>query len=270
MNSPGISQTETLIQNIRQYLTLQEVNEPQVSGYINSLREDGTWPDIQYVSTGLGEIPIRNHLFRMIDMAVAYNKKQCRFYNDPRCLNAINKALNHWLGANYSSQNWWWVKIGFPKRIGMVLLLMQNELAKEQMNRALKILEVTGIEGTGQNRVWMAGVVCMRGMLLDKPELIDAAMDAIKEELRITTDGGIQPDFSFFQHGPMQQFANYGLAFVEDMPMWIYAAHSTKYEFDKSKLGIFRDYILNGQQWVIWNGRYDISCVGRHLHPGSV
>ncbi|OHB49007.1 MAG: hypothetical protein A2Y10_01045 [Planctomycetes bacterium GWF2_41_51] len=270
VNSAVISQTETLKKNMCEYLILQEIKDDDIANYIKTLREDGTWADIQYINTGLGEIPIVHHLLRMIEMSVAYNKTQCRYYKDKQCLNAINKALNHWIGAKYSSPNWWWVKIGFPRRIGFAAMLMQNELSQEQMDGVIKILEAAGIEGTGQNKVWLAGVVCMRGMLLDKPELIETAMKAIESELRITTDEGIQPDFSFFQHGPMQQFANYGLSFLEDMPMWIYAAQGTKYEYDKSKLSILRDYILKGQQWVIWNGRYDISCVGRHLHPDSV
>lgn len=270
VNIPGISQVEILKKNMCEYLILQEVKDDDIANYIKTLRDDGTWADIQYVSTGLGEIPIVHHLLRMIEMSAAYNKTQSKFYKDKQCLNAINKALNHWIGAKYSSSNWWWVKIGFPRRIGFAALLMQNELSQEQMNGVIKILEAAGIEGTGQNKVWLAGVVCMRGMLLNKPELIDPAMEAIQSELRITTDEGIQPDFSFFQHGPMQQFANYGLSFIEDMPMWVYAAQGTKYEFDESKKAILRDYILKGQQWVVWKGRYDISCVGRHLHPDSV
>lgn len=265
------TQTEILIKNLQEYMLLQQVSESQISNYINSLQPNGTWPDIQYVHVGRGEIPIRFHLLRMFEMAVAYNQKQCRYYKDANCLAAVNKALNHWLDTNYSNPNWWWVKIGFPKRIGMTMLLMRDELTNEQVKKGLKILEVTSIEGTAQNRVWMAGVGCLRGMLSDDLSLIVAALDAIKSELRITVDNeGVSPDFSFFQHGPMQQFANYGLSFLEDMPMWIYTTHGTQYGFGNEKLAVLRNYILKGQQWVVWKGRYDISCVGRHLHPDSV
>lgn len=70
---------------------------------------------------------------------------------------------------------------------------------------------------TGQNKVWLAGNVLIRGLLLNDAELIKEARENICSEIVLGQKEGIQPDWSFHQHGPQQQFGNYGLSFLCNM-----------------------------------------------------
>ena len=56
----------------------------------------------------------------------------------------------------------------------------------------------------------------MRGLLQDDFELVKAARDTIVSEIMTGMQEGIKSDWSFHQHGPQQQFGNYGLAFLTE------------------------------------------------------
>ncbi|MFK8061088.1 MAG: polysaccharide lyase family 8 super-sandwich domain-containing protein, partial [Polaribacter sp.] len=63
------------------------------------------------------------------------------------------------------------------------------------------------------------------------------------------------------------QFGNYGLSFLEDMIKCYQFLHNTPYQFKNEKIAILRNYVLEGQQWIAWNNKYDISAAGRQLFP---
>ena len=78
-------------------------------------------------------------------------------------------------------------------------------------------------------------------------------------DIVVTTQEGIQPDFSFHQHGPQQQFGNYGLAFAGETVKWAAVLHGSAWAMPAEKLGIFRRYLLDGERWWGWRGKMDIS-----------
>lgn len=73
---------------------------------------------------------------------------------------------------------------------------------------------------TGQNKVWLAGNVLVRALLQEDKELVRQARDTIVSEIVTGQTEGIQPDWSFHQHGTQQQFGNYGLAFLASMSFY--------------------------------------------------
>lgn len=70
---------------------------------------------------------------------------------------------------------------------------------------------------TGQNKVWLAGNVLIRALLQNDEALVKKARDIIVSEIVLGQKEGIKSDWSFHQHGPQQQFGNYGLSFVSGM-----------------------------------------------------
>jgi chondroitin AC lyase len=121
---------------------------------------------------------------------------------------------------------------------------------------------------TGQNKVWCAGIGIVKGLLYDDQVLIERSVEDIWSELRVSTEEGIQPDWSFHQHGPQQQFGNYGLSFGRDMIQWASILRSSEYELSGDKLSILRNYMLNGVSWVGWNGFLDFNACGRQIDRG--
>ena len=67
---------------------------------------------------------------------------------------------------------------------------------------------------TGQNKVWLAGNVMTRALLQNDRQLVKAARDTIASEIFVGREEGIKSDWSFHQHGPQQQFGNYGMSFL--------------------------------------------------------
>ena len=131
---------------------------------------------------------------------------------------------------------------------------------------------------TGQNRVWIAGNNVMKAAIVGDIALMRRAAGIIADEITVARielgvpDEGIQPDWSFHQHGPQQQFGNYGMAFATDITRWAIVLRNTRYALPEEKVDILRHYLLDGLNWTCWNGGdgvMDISACGRQLFPNS-
>ena len=73
---------------------------------------------------------------------------------------------------------------------------------------------------TGQNKVWLAGNVLIRALLQNDWQLAKEARKVIASEITLGQKEGIKADWSFHQHGPQQQFGNYGLSFICNMSFY--------------------------------------------------
>jgi len=238
-----------------------------VEKYLAELSSDGSWPEIDYTSKERGGWPPRNHISRLLVIAKAYQTKGTQFYHKKSVSEKIHLGLNYWLDNDFQCPNWWYPEIGVPQVLAPIMILMEVELTPEQFEKGIKILNRSAIGMTGQNKVWQSGNVLLRNLLLKNEDTIRMAATSIQEELVVSTGEGVQPDWSYHQHGPQLQFGNYGLAYIDDMIKWITILRNTPFQFDESKVSILRNYLLEGQQWVTWKNRYDISACGRQLFP---
>jgi chondroitin AC lyase len=245
-----------------------EPAEPDsVANYLATMNVEGFWPEIDYASKERGGWPPKNHISRLLIIAKAYQTKGTQFYHKKAVSEKIHLGLNYWLDNDFQCPNWWYPEIGVPQVLAPVMILIEAELAPDQFEKGIKILNRSAIGMTGQNKVWQSGNVLLRNLLLKNEDTIRLAATSIQEELVVSTGEGVQPDWSYHQHGPQLQFGNYGLAYIGDMIKWITILRNTPFQFDESKVSILRNYLLEGQQWVTWKNRYDISACGRQLFP---
>ena len=236
--------------------------------FARSLAESGKWTDIDYESPARSAWPPQNHLTRMTAMAAAAGGSHASEQERLLLLQALHKAFNFWILHDFQCKNWWYNEIGSPQAVGIIALLLGDQLLpSERAYASYKSLARYPIDRTGQNRVWLAGNALMRGLLMSDGSQITEASQAIWAQIQITTDEGLQPDFSFHQHGAQQQFGNYGLAFCVETARWGEILRGTRWALSPEKLGLFREYLLSGQNWVSWNGYMDISSCGRQLMP---
>lgn len=241
-----------------------------IDRYIEALGQTGTWPDIDYTDTDRGAWQPRQHLLRVLDMARAYAKVGHPLAGSPRLQAAIETALAHWVREDYQNANWWFGRIGVPLSVAPMLVLMGDDLEPQLRDRAItQLLGPSTMGMTGQNKVWLAGIALIKGVLIEDPDLIGKAKTAIFEELRVTTQEGIQSDFSFHQHGPQQQWGNYGAGFGGDMLQWAAIFKGTDGALSPEQLDLLARYFLEGPAWVLWKGRMDISGCGRQIFRGS-
>lgn len=258
---------QQLHNNVLTNLLGDEVDTEEINEIFTTLGENGTWTDIDYLSKTRGYWSPRYHLTRMLEIARAYQNPKTEFYQKKDVSNKIHAALNHWLNNDFQSPNWWHPVIGTPMLLNPTLILMEPELSEEQLQKAMPVLNRCEIGRTGQNKVWQSGNVLLTSLLTKNAELIEKASESIKEELVVSTSEGVQPDWSYHQHGPQLQFGNYGLSYIGDMIKWISILRQTPYKFNENKVEILRNYLLKGQQWVTWKNEMDISACGRQIGP---
>lgn len=258
---------QQLHKNVLTNLLSGNIDLAEVKKNLDELNDDGTWADIDYPSKTRGSWSPRTHLSRLLEITRVYQTPGNEFYQKKEVSVKIHAALNHWLNNDFQSPNWWHPVIGTPMGLNPILILMEPELFKEQLEKAMPILNRCEIGRTGQNKVWQSGNVLFTSLLIRDVEMVKKAAESIKEELVVSTNEGVQPDWSYHQHGPQLQFGNYGLSYAGDMIKWISILRQTPFSFDESKVEILRNYLLEGLQWVVWQNEMDISACGRQIGP---
>lgn len=243
----------------------QATHPDTVRQYLNRQRTDGTWPDIDYKDQKRSGWEPRIHTERILELTKQYASAGSPFYRSEPVKSAIRKGLHYWFTRKPVCPNWWYNEIGVPKTLGSVFLLFEKELTETEKQSAIEVMEHSRFGMTGQNKVWLAGNVLTRALLQNDAALVRAARDTIVSEIVTGQKEGIQPDWSFHQHGTQQQFGNYGLAFLASMSFYSGVFAGTSMAFDEPQLEIVRRLVDEGYRWILWKGMMDISSLGRQF-----
>ena len=173
------------------------------------------------------------------------------------------RMLDFWIRTDSTSENWWWPRIGIPGAVCRTMLILDRKAGKDPKLKA--ILDRSYMGMTGQNKVWVAGIQLMKGLLYDDPAMVESGRDAILSEIRISDQEGLQSDWSFHQHGAQLQFGNYGLSWFEDMVFWTAALSGTRFAFPPEQTGLITKYYTNGLRWTLSGRMMDINACGRQI-----
>ncbi len=225
--------------------------------------EQGCWKDIDYKAKDRGSWPSTLHITRMYSLAKVYKSPGNKWENSGKISKMLHSGMAWWYANMPVCPNWWHNDIGVPKKLTTTLLMIREELSPEEIDGCLKVLERSKFGRTGQNKVWLAGNNLMKGLLIDDAELVMKARDIIAEEVFITEEEGIQPDWSFHQHGPQIQFGNYGLTYADVLSFWLRVLKGTEYAFNAEQTAIVCNMLKEGICWSLWKGIMDPSYCGR-------
>lgn len=237
----------------------------KIRNLLSTLRAEGSWPDINYADTKRSGWEPKQHAERILELTKLYCSDDPEFGRSDALREAIHRALGFWFRAGLRCKNWWYNEIGIPKTLGAAFVLLEEQLSDEERAAAVGVMEQSKFGMTGQNKVWLAGNVLIRGLLENDTTLVRAARDTIASEIVLGRREGIQEDWSFHQHGPQQQFGNYGLSYVSGMSFFARLFRGTSCAFDDGQQAILRRLVDNGYRWIIWNRYMDISSLGRQL-----
>lgn len=242
-------------------------NDSLTAVWLETFAADSTWHDIDYQSQQRGAWPPAFHVQRISQIARSYKTPSSPYFNSAEVRQTLHAALNKWFDMGLWCPNWWYNEIGGPRLLSPALLLLDGELTAEERTKAVKYMKQARIGMTGQNRTWLAGNVLVRGLLERNDSLVQIARDAIVAEVTVAAEGkeGIQPDHSFHQHGPQQQFGNYGLAYVSGIASWGKIFRGTPYALSAAQTLALRDLVIGGMSKIIWKGMMDVSSCGRQL-----
>lgn len=242
------------------------VTDDEVTKILSLQNADGSFRDIDYADTRASQCSQTWHAVRFRRLAVYHRQHP----GDKAVNRALHKALQYWGQTMPRTASWYYNQVNIPKAFGPGLLLVKDELSRKELQFASAIMHQAQTTRTGQNLVWEAGNLLMAG-LLDQDEALVRQMAAlIQGELSSAASAaGIQPDWSFLQHGNQLQFGNYGLSFVVSLAYWAKVLAGTSLALPQEKEALLRDYVCKGVGRTIWNGYMDPNALGRQIFPGS-
>jgi len=260
------------MQIIRERMLLPFLESPdmvRVNEYLQGLYPDGSWVDIDYADTSTTAWKPVEHLRRLEVLTHAWFTPASHLYHNPELRRQIGMGLDYWLRRD-PRRPWWWNSIGAPRIMGWILLMLDENLTVYQRTQGIKVLEKAILGSTGQNLVWQAEITARRALLQKDDSLLMKAFDLIASEIKISDKEGIQPDFSFHQHGQCLYNHGYGAGFAEDNAKLAALTAGTVFEYKPDKINLLSSLILDGSQWLARGPVSDYAAEGRELtRPGE-
>ncbi|NOY82203.1 MAG: polysaccharide lyase 8 family protein [Kiritimatiellaeota bacterium] len=236
-----------------------------VRRYMAEQQSDGSWTDIDYENRNRTSWAPTRHVSRIYRMARAWRHPDSPLHNDPELRGAILRAWDSWTRQDLKCPNWWYNVIGVPRIVYRAMLLMGSELTSEQFKAGIRILRNAKLGMTGQNLVWVAEVTVARGCLEQDPWTVQLAFRRMADEIQVGLGEGIQPDYSFYQHGTQLYNGGYGKGFSRDCAYFAALGRGTCFAFGKDRIETLVAYLLDGQQWMVRGPVFDYSACGREI-----
>jgi Polysaccharide lyase family 8, C-terminal beta-sandwich domain./Polysaccharide lyase family 8, super-sandwich domain./Polysaccharide lyase family 8, N terminal alpha-helical domain. len=255
---------DTLLSRYRQYLfRTANPGEQTVNKWKHELNAAGQWPDINYADTDPGGWKLRSHLERLKEMAWGWANPASPHYHNQLLWEKINAALDHWLAHRYQSSNWWQNEIGVPRWMRDIIILLRNDLTPQRLKQSMEVLSqmVVHDDYVAGNLIWGADLGLHYGALTGNDTLIHHCRNLVLNEIKIGRGEGIQPDYSFQQHGRRLQMYQYGKAYLCEAMRMAWQCRETALAFPQEKLNILTDFVTNGWQWM---------ARGIHTVPGTM
>lgn len=250
-----------------------EVNEEAIARYMNQIRTDGSFPDLDYVATYEGAyFPCGAHLKRLSSMAVAYRKPESKYHASGKLLNKIVAGLDYWYKVRPLSKNWWFNEIGAPQDYMVALILLKDKISdKKLLHYSSFLRDLTGNKGhKGKNRTWVSYITIHKGCIENNLELVQTGFKSIASTIQVVPrqgEEGIKMDGSFHQHRPQLYSGGYGLSYVDDIAYYLQLVKGTAFDtyFTQEKKDIFIHLLLNGHRWLGYRETFDFGTVGRNI-----
>lgn len=116
---------------------------------VNSIREDGSWANINYEDVSRIAFDHRNHLRNMVLISMAYKNPKSKHHKSKKAKKAVISALEFWVDHDFICDNWWYNQIGTPNSLVTVMLIMDEELPKELVDEARPIIGRAQLNASG-------------------------------------------------------------------------------------------------------------------------
>jgi chondroitin AC lyase len=245
-------------------------DDRRVRHILETLKDDGTWPGINYADTSRIAFEHTRHLDNMILMARAYTIKDSKYKGDKQLKQAIDKSLNYWLENDFICENWWNNQIGTPGSMINLLYLLDNDLTREQTDKMIRIAGRANMNASGArpsgDRVKIAALLAKNLLFQRNEAAFDEIIKIIEGEMKLYTkeseavnaegsrnrnyfEGGrgMQADFSFHHRiDRVNNTTSYGLGFLSSYVEFAELVNGTKYQFTGNAVKLATDYFLDG------------------------
>lgn len=227
----------------------------------------------------------------LVKIAKAYITPGTKYYKNEKIKNEVFDALE-WLYDNAYHEglpelgNWWQWELGIPKKLNDLLMLMYNDIPRENRIKYLKASQYFQPDAkwsaaspsasystapnkrlsTGGNRIDTSIISFLRGVLMeDKIQILDGLDSAIEVGELVTSGDGFYKDGSFVQHDNVAYNGTYAAVLFEGLGSILWLIDGTEFKINDSKLNNIYDSILNGYTYLMINGGINDSVSGRSI-----
>lgn len=233
----------------------------------------GLFTDLDYKDQTASQWQPGYHWRRLSRLAVEYQDPRSPNWHSDRVKSCVIKAIRTWVAQPPIANNGWWNLIGVPTEMARIFVLMENEIGPELVRSSIPLLNYAvkpdyyDYHGpaTGENLLWETFNHIAACVLTKDVEGIKRAVNASAGAIAITEKEGIQPDYSFYQHGIQSYAFGYGKAFSLTAAQILYAVSGTSFDMPGEKVGILSNYILEGQQWCSYHKMLEYTAMGREI-----
>jgi chondroitin AC lyase len=264
-----------IMENIRKDHQSPEANaENEAARWLKQLNKKGAFDDIDYANRGQASWQPLQHLYRMYTWAVAYTSSQ-NHKDSPELHKAITQALTYWHETHPTSPNWYMQQIACPQLMGVILILMRvspkglpPELEKKLIGRMEDEggrPDQKGSQGTAANKLSIALHWVYRGCLTQDDKTLAFGIEQAYQPVRLTTDQGLQYDYSYQQHGKQLYIGGYGMEIVEGVSKLALYTRQTPYALPEEKLNLLGKFIRETYIPVIRGRFFLYNVLGRGL-----
>jgi chondroitin AC lyase len=262
---------ERIVERYRERLLEEPPDDAdELRPLVGRLDGDGRFSDVDYDDRSRTSWEPTRVLERVAALARAYRGPDHPLGGDEDVREAAVRALGYWLDHDPESDNWWHNDIGAPRAMREALALSGEWLDADTRAEAAAVLGRVETDGTGANLLWTAEIEFLYGCFADDSErALSAARRAIAE-IRITTGEGIQPDYSFHQHGPRFQQFHYGQSFVDTAASFAALVEDTGCAVPAEKRTLLADLVLEGHRRMQRGGVVSPATLDRAVsRPGA-
>ena len=270
--------------------------EPTVDvvSLISSQNQNGTWSDIDYSDKSPSLWQLEHHLDRLVDISRAYRQGNA---SDSILLTSATKGLTHWYDNNYTNPNWWYGKIGVPRRLLAIAYLLDDSLPTDlqtKISHSLNAIDSDDFPARpGGDRIQVLSNHAKVLLWRRDYEGVKNILNKIEAEARIApyeevmydaggglgvrnnwrpSGRGVQSDMSFHHRGDrVNSTLTYGLELPEYFSYWAKMLKDTELRFKPESINFIIDYYLDGVCRHLVAGRYaEPTIMNRELsRPGA-
>lgn len=270
------------------------VASPEAVTWAATIDGEGRWPDVDYQDQSTSLWQLEKHLDRLVEMAASLGGDPQK---NPAVYDAVIRGLRQWFDGGYTNPNWWYAKIGVPRRMLSLAYLLDGMLPpvlEARIDDALRVIDSDDFPARpGGDRIQVlsnhAKVLLWRrdysgvGAIFKKIE--DEARVAPYEEVMFDAGGGpavrnawrpsgrgVQADMSFHHRGDrVDSTLSYGLELPEFFIYWAKLLKDTEWAFSPDAVRFIADYYLDGVSRHLVAGRYaEPSIMNREMsRPGA-
>ena len=252
---------ETIRERIITDLLEPSIKEEEVKNLMISIKDNGSWPDIDYEDVSRTGFEHSDHLSHMLTLGRALQKPGSNFYKDQAVKKAVSSALDFWIEHDFICENWWWNEMGTPGNMIDLLLIMDDALTDKQKEKGLEIAGRANLEGVGArpggDLIQIAAMMGKQALFLRDQKFLEDVLKIMADEIKVTTGRGLKPDLSFHHRTDnVISTLSYGSGYIGSFAYWIVKIKDTRFTLPEKSLELLIDYFLDGISQSMVHGKY--------------